>query len=148
LIVGINFSYNSDLAYQKISDPLDSLQKCLQLWSIRGLTIIGKIQIVKTLLIPKFLYTFSLIEMALKDIKKISTILYQFIWRGPDKVARNTMIGEIKDGGLNMLDIFALYHSLKIKNNSKVFKLQLYTSLEIYIGLLFKALWRKPGLQV
>jgi len=115
-ITGIYFSYNVKLAYQlNMQGPLDSLKKCLQLWSSRSLTLIGKTQIIKSLMIPKFLYMFNLIVVKVEDIKQINNLLYKFVWKGPDKIARNSMIGDIGQGGINFLDIFALYDSFRVK---------------------------------
>ena len=87
-IVGIHFSYNADLAYKlNMSGPLKSAKRLLNLWQSRGLTLIGKLQIVKSLIIPKFLYIFNLITVKSCDIKTINGLLYRFIWKGPDRIS-------------------------------------------------------------
>jgi len=38
-------------------------------------------------------------------MKRIESCLYKFIWKGNDKVKRNTLIQDYKNGGLKMLDL-------------------------------------------
>ena len=45
--------------------------------------------------------------------KEIENNCFKFIWDGkPDKVKRNTMIGNFEMGGLNMIDIESYFASL------------------------------------
>jgi hypothetical protein len=46
--------------------------------------------------------------------KEIESKCFKFIWGGkPDKVKRNTMIGNFEMGGLNMIDIESYFASLR-----------------------------------
>ena len=40
--------------------------------------------------------------------------MYKFLWKGPDKICRQTVIGEIEKGGLSMPDLKAIYKAQKI----------------------------------
>jgi len=71
----------------------------------RGLTLIGKIQIVKSFAIPKFMSKASLIHVSKDLIQAVNKELYSFIWKGKDKVKRLALINDIENGGLKMLDI-------------------------------------------
>ena len=64
-----------------------------------NLTIIGRIQIVKTFIIPIFLYRASLIPMGKDFVKRVHKNIFDFIWKGKDKVKRSTLGSEIEDGG-------------------------------------------------
>ena len=75
------------------------------MWRWRGLTILGRIQIVKTFAIPKFMYKASLISVSKDLIKDVNKLLYGFIWKGNDKIKRTALINDIENGGLKMLDI-------------------------------------------
>ena len=79
---------------------LCSIQHKLRNWKWRDLTIIGKIQIIKTFIIPIFLYRASLIPMGKDFVKQANKIIFDFIWKGKDKVKRSTLVSEIEDGGL------------------------------------------------
>ena len=64
------------------------------------MTIIGRIQIVKTFIIPIFLYRASLISINREFVKDVNQNFFDFIWKGKDKVKRFALISDIEDGGL------------------------------------------------
>ena len=64
-----------------------SIQGTLNSWKGRGLTLIGKIQIVKCFLcfiVPKFLSKATLISVPDRNVKEINKLIYHFIWKGND----------------------------------------------------------------
>ena len=79
-----------------------------------GLTLLGRIQIVTTFAIPKFMYKASLISVSEDLIKDVNKLLYGFIWRGNDKIKRSALINDIENGGLKMLDIQSMILSQRI----------------------------------
>ena len=102
-ILGIHFTYDYALFQRLNLDSIvKSLKKTLNSWSWRGLTLLGKIQVIKTFAIPKILYRRSLICSKKKFIKDINQILFNFIWKGKDKVKHATLINDINEGGLKM----------------------------------------------
>ena len=64
--------------------------------------MIGKIQLVKTFAMPKFMYRASLISFDKDTIKNINSVIFNFVWRGKDKIKRLTLISEYEDGSLKM----------------------------------------------
>ena len=100
-ILGVHFTYDIQ-AKQKlnINELISSIQLKLRIWRWRDLTIIGRIQIVKTFIIPIFLYRTSLISLDKEFVKEANKIIFDFIWKGKDKVKRSTLISDIEDGGL------------------------------------------------
>ena len=75
------------------------------MWKWRGLTLLGRIQIVKSFIIPKVLSKAALIAVTEDLIKEINSLIYRFIWKGNGKIKRAALINDIEDGGLKMLDI-------------------------------------------
>ena len=71
-------------------------------WQWRNLTLIGKIQLVKTFAIPKFMYRASLISFDKEIIKSINSVIFNFVWKGKDKIKRLFLNSEYEDGGLKM----------------------------------------------
>ena len=64
---------------------------------------------------PKFMCRAAQILLTKDVIKEISTVLFQFMWRGcKDKIKRLSLIGDYKDGGLRMLHIESLINAQKI----------------------------------
>ena len=81
---------------------------------LEGLTLIGKVQIIKSLAIPKLLYRLTLISKKQDFIKKINTLLFSFVWKGKDKVKRWVSINKIEKGGLKMPDINSMISAQRI----------------------------------
>ena len=76
---------------------LKSIRKSLSCWQWRNLTLIGKIQLVKTFAMPKFMYQASLISFDKDIIKSINSVIFNFVWRGKDKIKRLALISEYED---------------------------------------------------
>ena len=79
---------------------IDAIKTKLQLWRWRNLTIIGRIQIVKTFVIPMLMYRAGSICIDKELIIEANRIIFDFIWKGKDKVKRISLISDTKDGGL------------------------------------------------
>ena len=77
----------------------------LNMWKWRGLTLIGKIEIVKSFIIPKFFSKAALISVTDDLVQEINKLIYRFIWKSTDKIKRCALINDIEDGGQKMLDI-------------------------------------------
>ena len=75
------------LIIQLFNDKLKDIQTQTRLWSCRGLSLFGKITIIKSFLLSKMLYIFSFLPTPEACIKQLNTIIYNFLWKGPDKVA-------------------------------------------------------------
>ena len=100
-ILGIHFTYDYRVKQKLNFDELiTSIKNKLRIWKWRDLTIIGRIQIVKTFIIPIFLYRASMICLDKEFVKEANKIIFNFIWKGKDKIKRLALIGDIEDGGL------------------------------------------------
>ena len=119
-ILGVHFDYNNASREKANFDTiLKSIKKTLNRWKWRGLTLIGKIQIVKSFAIPKFMSKAALIPVPRELIKEVNRELYTFIWKGKDKIKRSALINEIEDGGLKMLDIESMVSARRIVSLKK-----------------------------
>ena len=79
---------------------LKSIKEKLQFWNWRNLTILGRIQIVKTFVIPIFMYRAGLVSVNKDVVKEANKIIFKFIWKGKNKVKRSTLIGNVENVGL------------------------------------------------
>ena len=60
--LGVHFSYNNEESMQKnFYDKLRGIKSQIRLWSWRGLSLFGKVTIIKTLLLPKVLYVSTIL---------------------------------------------------------------------------------------
>ena len=114
-ILGVHFGYNEnqkdDLNFRQ---TLKSIKKTINLWKWRGLSLLGRIQIVKTFVIPKLMFRASVIPISAELIKQANSICYNFIWNGKDKVKRNALTSNIEKGGLNMMDIESMVRAKRV----------------------------------
>ena len=114
-ILGVHFDYNNvSRKKAKFDSILKSIKQVLNMWKWRGLTLIGRIQIVKSFAIPKFMSKASLIPVSNELIKEVNKELYSFIWKGKDKVKRAALINDIEDGGLKMLDLESMISAQRV----------------------------------
>ena len=84
---------NFDSIFKSIKDTLN-----MRKW--RGLTLLGRIQIIKSFVIPKILSKAAVIAVTDDFIKEINSLIYSFIWKGNDKIKRAALINDIENGGL------------------------------------------------
>ena len=95
-ILGVHFTYDFRAKQKLNTDELIiSIQQKLRTWRWRDLTIIGRIQIVKTFIVPIFLYRARLISVNKEFVKDVNKIIFDFIWKGKDKVKRSALISDM-----------------------------------------------------
>lgn len=116
LSLGVYFSHNhTDADELNFDAKIRELEKSLQKWQRRRLTLYGKINIAKTLGLSKLIFNASVLYTPHNYIEKINKIIFNFIWDGkPPKIKRKTIISEKKDGGLKMCDFEIMEKALKI----------------------------------
>ena len=114
--LGIFFSYDQNKATElNFVEKIRNLEKTLNSWKRRNLTLYGKINIVKTLGLSKLIYNASVLAIPEQLIKEINSIIFNFIWDGkPPKIKKLTVIGEKKQGGLKMTDFNIMNKALKV----------------------------------
>ena len=97
--LGIYFSCDQgEVIKQNFQERLSDIKKT------RGLSLFGKVTIIKSFLIPKLLYVSTILETPQEIIKQMERMVYNFLWKGPDKVTRLSAINSLKNGGLNLTD--------------------------------------------
>ena len=69
-----------------------------------GFILVWQSAIIKSFLIPKLLYVSAILETPEEIIKQVERMVYKFLWKGPDKVTRLSVINSLKNGGLNLTD--------------------------------------------
>ena len=112
---GVHFSCNNEESVQKnFYDKLRGIKSQMRLWSWRGLSLFGKVTIFKSLLLPKVLNISSILPSPLEFIKAFQTIIYNFLWKGPDKIARTAVINDFEFGGLKVTDLTTSIVSLRL----------------------------------
>ena len=114
-ILGIYFTYDWRMKQELNFDAiLTSLSKTLNSWQWRNLSLYGKIQIVKTFAIPKFMFRASIIPLNKDILKQANSIIYKFVWKNKDKIKRLALISDYEYGGLRMPHIESMIDTQRI----------------------------------
>ena len=143
--LGVHFTYDQHLLKENnFIERLDSIKKLINIWSSRNLSIYGKITIIKSFLIPKFVFICSVLPTPKEVIKQLNQMIFKFLWNGTDKVTRVSIINEYSDGGLKMIDLECMVKSLRLawlgrifNNNDGIWKSYLGHKLQPFGGLFF-----------
>lgn len=97
------------------NEKLEKVKEILRCWKYRRLTLLGKITVIKSLVVSQLVYLLSPLRSNYRVLNEINDLLYTFLWNGKgDKIKRKVMINDFGDGGLKMIDISSFNKSLKM----------------------------------
>ena len=114
-ILGGYFGYDAKQRDElNFRNTLKSSKKTINLWKWRGLSLLAKIQIIRTFAIPKLMFRASVLPISKDLVKEADSLFYSFTWNGKDKVKRNVMTSEVEKGGSDMLDIDSMVRTRRV----------------------------------
>ena len=116
-ILGITFDQNNnDITTLNIVDKLPHIEKEIIQWKRRHLTLMGKITVIKSLLLSKLVHIFIALPNPTKNIiSRVETMFFNFIWNDKkDRIKRTKLIQQKCCDGLNMTDLLGFIQSMKI----------------------------------
>lgn len=91
------------------------IEKLFEFWKKRKLIFFGKCFIINILVVLKLIYLFIILELLEENyIKNINRLIFKFLWNNYDRIKRNIVIGDIKDGGIGLIDIELKLKVLKV----------------------------------
>ena len=94
---------------------ISDIQNILSLWSMRGLSLLGKIQIFNTLGISKILYVSSMTQVPKNLVNELKKIQIDFLWNSKSpKIKHSTLIADYSEGGLKSVDKESKINAMKI----------------------------------
>ena len=101
-LLGIIFDTDlSKMLALNFSDKLANIKTKINYWNRRNVTPLGKITIIKSLLLSSLNHLFiSLPNPDDKIIKEINEMFYSFIWEGTDRIKRTVICQDYWKGGL------------------------------------------------
>ena len=116
------FTYDQNLIYEKnFKDKLFKIKKLINIWSFRGLSLYGKVTVNKSLVLPKLVYISSLLPTPQTIMKEVNQLIFNFLWKGKDKVTRLSTINTNEEGGLKMTDLDSMIKALRLSWLKRVF---------------------------
>merc|ERR1712240_566635 len=116
-ILGITFSVNfNDIVDLNFGNKIDEVKRDISKWKKRNLTPIGKITLIKTLIMAKLTYLFiNLPDPPAKFLEEIDNLITRFLWGGKiNKIKKQTIIKSYDKGGLKMYNIYSSLAAFKI----------------------------------
>ena len=93
-----------ELNYDMVMETVSNL---IHHWSKRNLTVLGRITVVKSLLIPKFNHLILSIPTPSRTfLKRLQKMIYDFVWKNKkDKISRDQLSNDYADGGLRLFKV-------------------------------------------
>ena len=114
-LLGVDFHNNLENMDSNFETKIEEIEKLLNCWIHRTLTVYGKITVIKTLALSKLSHlALVLPNLDKKKIKTLETMFFKFLWGNKtDKVSRDHVKLSEKAGGLGLVDIKQFWESLK-----------------------------------
>ena len=70
--LGVYYFYDTKLLHEKnFIERLDSVKKLENIWSSRGLSVYGRVTVIESLIIPKFVYILSLLPAPKEIVHRV-----------------------------------------------------------------------------
>ena len=116
-ILGVTFTPEVfDIWDKNATDILKKVEYTIKAWSKRKLTLLGKITIIKSLALSKFVHLFLALPNPPGNlVKNLNKLFYSFLWNsGPDRIKRKFIVKDIEKGGLRMIQIDSFITALKV----------------------------------
>ena len=97
------------------NEKLQKIKSLIKLWKRRYLTPLGKITVIKTLLLPILNHLFiSIPNPNDRILNELNTMFYDFLWEGPAKIKQTVVVKQYCQGGLRMVNLKAFIKSMKV----------------------------------
>ena len=120
--LGIFITYDVQLLVEKnFKQRLKKVKNTINSWKIRGLSIYGKVNIIKSILFPKMIYPSSILCTPVEIIKEFQALIFNFLWNGKDKVIRLSTYAPYEFGGLKMIDYESMIKALRLSWLKRIF---------------------------
>ena len=116
-ILGITYTANlQDMEQINFDKRLEGIEREILQWSKRQISPLGKITVVKSILLSKLTHLFSVLpKPSIQWMKKLEQLLFKFIWnKKPDKISRKTIQLDFENGGFRMTNLEIFIKSLKL----------------------------------
>ena len=135
-VLGIQVTTAQNMASINYNEILEQVEMICKCWSQRSLTLLGRILIINTLIVPLFTYRMQVLESPNPAIiKKYHKIIIKFLWQGKRaKIAYKKLIQCYENQGLKLVDLSIKDVAIKAKwaqvsRNSTCMLNEIYTRI-------------------
>ena len=114
--LGVFITYDvKKLVEENFKQRLKKIKMLTNLLKSRGLSIYGKVNIIKEILHPKMIYPSSVLCTLPTVIKEFNNIVFHFLWNGKDKITRRSTYAPYESGGLKMISYEEMVKALRLR---------------------------------
>ena len=105
-----------NITNKNIDKKIPQMKKLIQAWSCRNVTTIGRITVCKSLILSKIAHILIALPSPSKEkLKELEKLCIDFIWKNKrHELSKEILYRDIKDGGLNMINIKEFECTLKM----------------------------------
>ena len=142
-LLGVIFNVDLDKIVDiNYKDKIAQVKNLIKIWQRRFLTPLGKVTVIKTLILPKITHLLIALPNPNYDfLKNINSIFYDYLWNGRAKIKQTIVIKQYLEGGLKMINLKAFSQALKItwlrRLLQKESKWQFFIKREVIVERLF-----------
>ena len=113
-VLGIRIAHD-DIVYKNYQSMPEQIKNILNSWQNRGLSLLGKVQVINTLIASLFVYKMMVLPtIPTQTSKTIDNIIREFLWNGKkSKIPYNVLQNPKKEGGVNLVHLVKKDKSLK-----------------------------------
>ena len=116
-VLGVYIGKNKEECERKNwTDKIRKIKSVLNLWKQRHLTLPGRVTVISSLLVSRLWYTIAVSSIPAWALEELKHLCIEFLWSsGAHLIQYRTVIGNKKDGGLNVPDIYLKLLSFRLK---------------------------------
>ena len=105
-VLGVTIAHE-DIVEKNYSDIISKAEQTLKAWYNRGLSLIGKVQVINTLVASLFVYHMMVLpKIPQQVVRKMNNIFREFLWNGRKaKVSLEILQNPKNQGGLNLVNL-------------------------------------------
>ena len=138
-VLGVHLTYDQSLFRDYNFDHLvPSIEKIINIWKQRNLTVYGKVIVAKTFLISKLNFIARIVSVPIDIIERVEKIISNFLWNGPDKIKRKASYNTYDNGGLNLTHISTWIKAQKLSWIKRFLDEEIKADWKEYLGWLLK----------
>ena len=145
-VLGITIT-QEDLVEKNYDSIEKKVRKTLNSWVNRGLSLVGKVLVVNSLVASLFVYKMMVLpRMPKKVIKCVDNVIREFLWdKKKAKIAYTTLQNPKKEGGLNLVCLEKKETALKATWPQILYKEKEYAQIVYYsmkCSIIGEEIWR------
>ena len=105
-VLGVTIAHDN-LVEKNYSTIVEKAKRILGAWTHRGLSLLGKVQVVNTLIASLFVYKMMVLPLIPdRTIKQVENAIRDFLWNGRKaKIALKILQNSKKEGGLGLVNL-------------------------------------------